>query len=185
MDEPYEQEEQKTEVIYGTDNILKSTAEITSKIKSTIDNCIDSSASASFVSRDLPMFDNLSLAKSKGIISRFITEITSENIAYCLELMKIVELRHLDKVKLRHLDKVKENFGIIDGKDYRASASLIDGNPPTELIISTTKLFVNQQQSFFDMLWEKAIPAKQRIKEINEGLKREFIETIQDPDEIK
>ena len=34
------------------------------------------------------------------------------------------------------------------------------------------------------MLWRKAIPAKQRIKEIEEGLKREFIETIQDPDEI-
>jgi hypothetical protein len=38
---------------------------------------------------------------------------------------------------------------------------------------------------FFDMLWRKAIPAKQRIKEIGEGLKREFIETIQDPEEIQ
>jgi two-component system sensor histidine kinase VicK len=35
------------------------------------------------------------------------------------------------------------------------------------------------------MLWRKAIPAKQRIKEIEEGLKREFIETIQDPIEIQ
>ena len=34
------------------------------------------------------------------------------------------------------------------------------------------------------MLWRKAIPAKQRIKEIEEGLKREVIETIQDPIEI-
>ena len=34
------------------------------------------------------------------------------------------------------------------------------------------------------MLWKKAIPAKQRIKEIEEGLKREVIETIQDPAEI-
>ena len=35
------------------------------------------------------------------------------------------------------------------------------------------------------MLWRKGIPAKQRIKEIEEGLKREFIETIQDPEEIQ
>jgi hypothetical protein len=35
------------------------------------------------------------------------------------------------------------------------------------------------------MLWRKAILAKQRIKEIEEGLKREFIETIQDPIEIQ
>jgi two-component system sensor histidine kinase VicK len=33
------------------------------------------------------------------------------------------------------------------------------------------------------MLWKKAIPAKQRIKEIEEGVKREFIDTIQDPSE--
>ena len=32
------------------------------------------------------------------------------------------------------------------------------------------------------MLWRKAIPAKQRIKEIEEGLKREFVETLQDPE---
>ena len=33
------------------------------------------------------------------------------------------------------------------------------------------------------MLWKKAIPAKQRIKEIEEHIKREFIETIQDSEE--
>lgn len=34
------------------------------------------------------------------------------------------------------------------------------------------------------MLWKKAIPAKQRIKEIEEGIKREFIETLQDSEGI-
>ncbi|CAN5545146.1 hypothetical protein BH18THE2_BH18THE2_24300 [soil metagenome] len=53
------------------------------------------------------------------------------------------------------------------------------------MVVSTVKGLVDQQQCFFDMLWKKAIPAKQRIKEIEEGLKREFIETIQDPEEIQ
>ncbi|MGI8832433.1 MAG: hypothetical protein ACR2IS_07335, partial [Nitrososphaeraceae archaeon] len=53
------------------------------------------------------------------------------------------------------------------------------------MVVSTVKELVDQQQCFFDMLWKKAIPAKQRIKEIEEGLKREFIETIQDPEEIQ
>jgi sugar-specific transcriptional regulator TrmB len=35
------------------------------------------------------------------------------------------------------------------------------------------------------MLWRKAIPAKTRIKGIEEGLQREFIETLQDPEEIQ
>jgi hypothetical protein len=34
------------------------------------------------------------------------------------------------------------------------------------------------------MLWRKAIPAKQRVKEIEQGLKREFIEIFQDHAEI-
>jgi two-component system, OmpR family, sensor histidine kinase VicK len=44
---------------------------------------------------------------------------------------------------------------------------------------------VSQQQYFFDMLWQKAIPANQRIKEIEEGVKREFIDTIREPKEIE
>ena len=35
------------------------------------------------------------------------------------------------------------------------------------------------------MLWKKTLPAKQRIKEIEHGLKREFMETIQDPYEVQ
>ena len=167
--------EHKTEVLYGAENILKSTLEITSEIKHSIDNCIDSSAPLSFVSKDLPMFKALSEAKKKGIKSRFITEITRNNISYCKELMKIVELRHLDKIK--------GNFGIIDGTDYRASASMIEGHPPNELIISNVNTFVEQQQVFFDMLWNKAVPAEQRISEIEEGAIPDVLEILKDPSE--
>jgi two-component system, OmpR family, sensor histidine kinase VicK len=168
--------EHKTEVLHGDENILKSTLEITSEIKHSIDNCIDSSAPLSFVSKDLPMFKALSEARKKGIKSRFITEITRNNLIHCKELMKIVELRHLDKIK--------GNFGIIDGKDYRASASMIEGRPPSELIVSTVKTFVEQQQFFFDMLWDKAVPAEQRILEIKEGRIPDILEILKDPSEI-
>ena len=84
-------------------------------------------------------------------------------------------------VELRHLDKIKGNFGIIDGKDYRASASMIEGHPPNELIVSTVKTFVEQQQFFFDMLWDKAVPAEQRISEIEEGLIPDVLEILQGP----
>jgi two-component system sensor histidine kinase VicK len=168
--------EHKTEVLHGDENILKSTLEITSEIKHSIDNCIDSSAPLSFVSKDLPMYKALSEAKRKGIKSRFITEITRNNLVHCKELMKIVELRHLDKIK--------GNFGIIDGKDYRASASIIKGSPPSELIVSTVKTLVEQQQFFFDMLWDKAIPAEQRILEIKEGRIPDILEILKDPSEI-
>ena len=69
-------------------------------------------------------------------------------------------------VELRHLDEVKGNFGIGDSKIYQASAKNIGLLPPPLLIESTVKDFVEQQQYFFDMLWRKAIPAKNRIKQI-------------------
>lgn len=72
--------------------------------------------------------------------------------------------------ELRHLDEVKGNFGLVDEIYYKASVRASKSSPPPLLICSTLRPFVEQQQYFFDMLWKKAIPAKQRIKEIEEGL---------------
>jgi hypothetical protein len=35
------------------------------------------------------------------------------------------------------------------------------------------------------MLWKKSIPAEQKIKELEEGIEPEVIETIRDPTEIQ
>jgi two-component system sensor histidine kinase VicK len=102
--------------------------------------------------------------KNRGVRMRFISEITKENIQYCKELMKVV-------TEFMHLDEVKGNFGVADKRVYHASATTIKSAPPPQLIINTVKAVVDQYQYFFDMLWKKAIPAKQRIKEIEQGLK--------------
>ncbi|WP_458746516.1 hypothetical protein [Candidatus Nitrosocosmicus sp. T] len=44
---------------------------------------------------------------------------------------------------------------------------------------------MEQQQYVYDILWARAIPFRQRIREIEEGAKRDFIDTIQDFDEIQ
>jgi hypothetical protein len=38
-------------------------------------------------------------AKGRDVKLRYITEITTENILYCKELMKIADVRHLDGIK--------------------------------------------------------------------------------------
>ena len=48
-----------------------------------------------------------------------------------------------------------------------------------------SKSLFNSNNKYFMLLWDKAIPAKQRIKEIEQGLKREFIDAIRDPTDIK
>jgi two-component system sensor histidine kinase VicK len=169
--------EEKTEVIYGPDNIINNTLQALSRCKSQVDNCIDSSGPSMFVVPNQPIPIAFRELKERGIRLRFIAEITKDNIEDCKELMKTCELRHLDEVK--------GNFGISDGIYYGASAKGTESFTPPLLIASTIRAFVEQQQYFFDMLWRKAIPAKQRIKEIEEGVKREFIEAIQDPEEIQ
>ena len=169
--------EEKTEIIYGEDNIIKSTLEVLSECENQADTCTDSIGPSIFVILNHPVTMAFQELKDKRRRLRFIAEITKDNISYCKELMKVFELRHLDEVK--------GNFGLVDGKYYRASARGKEASPPPLLIASTLQPFVEQQQYFFNMLWKKAIPAKQRIKEIEEGLKREFIETIQDPAEIQ
>ncbi|HYY67790.1 MAG TPA: hypothetical protein VE572_05535, partial [Nitrososphaeraceae archaeon] len=164
---------ERTEIITGADNILHLTLASFPHIKESLDNCIDSNAPASFVLVE-PMWNHMKELAStkKGVRFRFITEITKDNLPYCKEMAKILELRHLDGIK--------GNLGIIDGREYRASPSIKPGVPPDVLIRSTAKVFVEQQQFFFETLWNKAIPAKQKIKEIEEGRTPEKLEIIED-----
>ena len=169
--------EESTEVVYDPNEIVRRVVERCYTVKYSIDGCIDVNGPSIFVIPDHPVTKAYADMKNRGVRIRFISEITKENVVYCKELMKIGELRHLDEVK--------GNFGVADATVYHASATDIESGPPPQLIISTVKAVVEQQQYFFIMLWKKAIPAKQRIKEIEQGIKREFMDTLQDPYETQ
>jgi two-component system sensor histidine kinase VicK len=163
---------EKTIVLTDPKEIVSSVVDRFSKINQRADVCADSNAPPAHIMLK-PIQEAYIQLKNRGVKVRFITEITKENLYYSKELMKIVELRHLDGIK--------GNFGIADGVEYRASPTSKEEEVPSEYIISTMKSFVEQQQYFFDMLWSKAIPARQRIREIEEGIKPEVIETIREP----
>jgi hypothetical protein len=57
---------------------------------------------------------------------------------------------------------------------YAATATVQAEQPIEQHVVSDVKALV-QQQYFFEMLWSQAILAKQRIKEIKEHAKREFM----------
>jgi two-component system, OmpR family, sensor histidine kinase VicK len=168
---------ERTEIITGADNIARLTIESEPHVLGQLDNCLDSNTPASFIEIP-PVWNSFKQLRNKGVKLRFITEITKDNLHYCKEMAKVVELRHLDEIK--------GNLGILDGgREYRAYPRIQPGVPPDVLIRSTAKVFVEQQQFFFETLWRKAIPAKQRFKEIEEGTRREFVETIRDSSEIQ
>src|SRR5215467_14435084 len=112
-------------------------------------------------------------AKARATRLRFITEITKENISYTKDFMEIVELRHLDGVK--------GNFGVSDFEYIAISttgAGLSEKRSTTipHAVYSNVIEDIQQQQYLFEILWDKATPAEQRIKEIEEGIER--VETI-------
>ena len=116
-------------------------------------------------------------AKSRGIKTRYLTEITNENIPYIKELMRI----SVDD--LRHLDGIKGNFMISEG-EYLAPLILYEkGKIASQIIYSNVKELVEQQQYIFDTFWNKAISGEQRIREIEEGIEPSNIQVIQNPKE--
>jgi hypothetical protein len=165
-----------TEIVYGLEAIIERTLSRLSKANSKIDVCISGAAVAGIV-KAKPIFDITVWLKKKGVKIRYVTDITSQNLPYVKDLMKTAEFKHMDGIK--------GNYSIVDGVDYQATAAVDEGQGPTESVLSTARAFVDQQTFVFDMLWKKAIPARQRISEIEEGLKREFIETIQEQTEIR
>ena len=117
-------------------------------------------------------------AKSRGVRLRYLTEITKDNINYCKVLTTIVD-------DLRHLDGIKGNF-MISETEYLAPLVLYEkGKVASQVIYSNAEEIVEQQQYIFDTLWRKAIPAEQKIREVEEGIEPEIIETIRDPVEIQ
>jgi Histidine kinase-, DNA gyrase B-, and HSP90-like ATPase/His Kinase A (phospho-acceptor) domain len=164
---------ERTEIITGADNIHRLTLASAPHIRESLDTSIDSNAPRSLTSGFMWNYMKELASTKKGVRFRYIAEITKDNLPYCKEMAKVFELRHLDGIK--------GNLSIIDGREYRASPSIRPGAPPDVLIRSTSKVFVEQQQFFFETLWNKALPAEKRIREIEEGIKPEIIETIRDP----
>jgi two-component system, OmpR family, sensor histidine kinase VicK len=166
---------EKTEILYGQENIIRHFLNDLSNVHERFDSCTDFTGPSLFVNS--PIWPDYTGLSRRGIRLRFITEITRENLEYCEKLPKVCELRHLEKVK--------GNFGIIDGRSYGAGSSAGEGQAPTQLIRSNIKAFVEQQQYFFETLWGKALPGERRIDQIQRGTEEEFIETINDPYEVQ
>jgi two-component system, OmpR family, sensor histidine kinase VicK len=172
---------QRTDVLYNEGETVRRVEEQNNAIKYQIDSCIDVNGPSMFTTDDCianhPVIKSYFEMKDRGVKLRVITEITKDNLKYCKEVMKIAEIRHLDEVK--------GNFGIGNKRVYHGGADTIKLGPPPQLIVSTVKSFVKQQQYFFDTLWNKAIPIQDKIKEIEEGIKPDVLETITDPLKIQ
>jgi signal transduction histidine kinase len=167
---------ERTEVLYGTSSVIDTELQIFSRAKNRVDTCMDHTRPSIALGIESIRKSFLD-AKNRDVKLRYITEITTENISYCNEIMKIVH-------ELRHLDGIKGNF-MINEREYAAPATSHETTKPaTTIIFSNVKEIVEQQQYVFDTFWNKAIPAEQRIREIEEGRVHYDTRIIKDSQEI-
>ena len=145
-------------------------------VKEELNGCLDPREVAMHVQYDEIWNGHVQL-KKKGVRMRVVTEITSDNITHVKKVMKIWEVRHLAGVR--------SNFGIADRKECLLHSISRDEQPLSHAIISNAKALVEAQQYLFETLWNKAIPAEEKIREIEEGVVPDFINTISDPIEIQ
>jgi two-component system sensor histidine kinase VicK len=169
-------EPEKTEILIGNDNIIKKTLETFSWIEESLDGSIDKDGPALNVLYE-PIWTGYISLKKRGIKLRGVTEVTVDNIQYCKKLMEVGEFRHLDGVRT--------NFGIADGKVVMLYGVSQETDPLSHAIVTSVKGIVDAQQYMFENLWNKAIPVEQKIREIEQGIKPDIIETITDPIRIQ
>lgn len=200
---------ERTHVIYEIDNVIAKAIERWRNTEERMDSCIDKLQPKLLIT-DKMLFPELLELIKKDIITRTIFEITEENVFYIKELLRLVKSNRNNKHIIRHLDNVVGNFSISDKKIFQSHvmgdlsapgknnseiktereqsesglSSIADYYSP-QCIVSDFKAFVEQQQNIFELMWEKSIPAEQRIRELEQGIEPEVIETIKDKEEIQ
>jgi two-component system sensor histidine kinase VicK len=172
----------RVEIRYANEDIANIPFEIISRIRNTFDCCVDQDE-AILIRENERLWNAIKDLKNKGIRVRFVTTINEGNIASCKQLMKFGEVFHNEGVR--------GAFQIADGTNYLCYITENEGKitrgheQEHQLFHTNTKSFVDIQQYLFDNLCNQAIPAREKIKEIERGIRNDFADTINEPVEIR
>jgi K+-sensing histidine kinase KdpD len=163
--------EEKTIILRGEERTTNALLEFAANTKTRMDVCADwlaPSVSVGVLELKNAMIDIV----TRGVKYRYITEITKDNLLYCKELASYVELRHLDGIR--------GNFAVNESEYIATAVVEEEAKPVPEIIYSAVRSVVEQHQYLFLALWDKAVPAEHRIREIEQGVEPQRIAVIYD-----
>ena len=149
--------ESTTQIIQGSDKVVDHFVQFMQNAQRRIDVCVDNTRP--LLSMEFKQIRDAFIdAKRRGVTTRYITEITKNNVRYCKELMSIVD-------ELRHLDGIKGNFSVTE-QEYVSAYSFHEGSGFSEwMIYSNFKDIVEHQQYVFDSFWNTSISAERKTTE--------------------
>ncbi len=168
--------EEITEVMYGIDYSINRGVQFMQNASEKMDLFGEKNGPSIIIEFPDIYKNNYIAAKKRGVKIRFITEITKENIHYCKEILNIV-------TEMRHLEGLIGGIAVTE-KEYMATTSLKNKQLLTQVFYSNAFEVVRQGQYIFDTFWDKAIPAGQRIKEIEEGIEPIKTKILENQNEI-
>jgi two-component system, OmpR family, sensor histidine kinase VicK len=157
-----------TKIYYGEETAMKILLQAMANVKKEAIICSDANSPIFSMTMDPVKKGYIDFSK-RDVSIRQIIEITRGNLQYCKEFMNYVELRHIDNVK---------GNMVVSETEYVATSVLESSKPVTQTIYSNVKAILEQQRYFFETLWGKAIPAEQRIKELEEFIRPQRTETV-------
>jgi two-component system sensor histidine kinase VicK len=161
-------EHEKTEMLIGAQVTTKRAWEFFSNVSNKFDVCASSAALSIAMTIFRAAYENM---KSRGVKIRWITDITKDNLKHCKDLMRYAEVRHIS-----HLNG---NFAVSE-TEYIVAPTMKEGQPLPKLIYSSSKEMVQQHQYLFLALWDKAVHAEHRTREIEQGIEPQRIAVIYD-----
>ena len=141
-----------------------------------MDICVDKNGPSIIIKSDIYK-SNYVKAKNRGAKIRFITEITKDNIQYCKKLGEFVS-------ELRHLDGVKGSV-CVNNSEFLGMSTWNETKLLNPVIYSNEREVIEQQQYIFEIFWKKAEPLTQKLREIEEGIVPEFMESRNSPVDIQ
>jgi two-component system, OmpR family, sensor histidine kinase VicK len=174
--DPRPHEEENTELLFGVEDAVARGDKFMKNVKVGMDLFGEKNGPSIIMEFDVYRNNYIEVIKRGGKI-RFITEITKENLHYCKELRKIV-------TEMRHLEGLVGGIAVSES-EYMSTTTLREKQLLTQVFYSNAKEVVGQGQYIFDTFWNKAIPVEDRFREIEEGIKPDFIETIRDTTKVQ
>lgn len=159
----------KTRILRGSKNTTNAIIRLISQSKTRIDVCCSYKVQSLAISEKF-FRKAIVDAKKEGLEFRIIMKITKDNISYCRNLMKMVELRHLDGLK--------GNFLLNEKECVYTTPILKERKIIPRLLYTNINEFLEQQHNFFDTFWNNSISAQERIRQIEGEIQPHHIDII-------
>jgi signal transduction histidine kinase len=166
----------ETKIVENPEEIIREIYSLTAS-SNLLDTCLTSGgmqySHKYFFDIKKKLLDKQRRGEHKGL--RYITNINNENV-------KLAKLYLDSGIQIKHLNNTPPlSFGVSDKQIAVTIEKMEEGNVIQSLLISNDPQYLKHFSTLFQELWKSGVDARERIKEIEEGIEPTLIEIIKSP----